>query len=144
MAFLDEILLHVSRGVRWDSDHVVILSDELRSIAEEIVRGDYLSRVHIGLDFFDASINRVAAWVIGTRCMLKALLIALLEPTAKLHEFEYNGDFTSRLALLEELKTLPFGAVWDYYCRKEEVPAGPGWLKEVRDYEAKVTNSRQS
>jgi L-rhamnose isomerase len=144
MGFLDEILLHVSRGVRWDSDHVVILSDELRSIAEEIVRGDYLPRIHIGLDFFDASINRVAAWVIGTRCMLKALLIALLEPTAKLCEFEYNSDFTSRLALLEELKTLPLGAVWDYYCRKEEVPAGPDWLKEVRDYEANVTNSRQS
>jgi len=142
LTFLDEILLHVSRGVRWDSDHVVILSDELRALACEIVRGDYLQRVHIGLDFFDASINRVAAWVIGARCMLKALLIALLEPTAKLREFEYNGDFTSRLALLEELKTFPFGAVWDYYCRKEDVPAGADWLKEVRDYEAKVTNSR--
>jgi L-rhamnose isomerase len=144
MTFLDEILLHVSRGVRWDSDHVVILSDELRALACEIVRGDYLQRVHIGLDFFDASINRVAAWVIGTRCMLKALLIALLEPTAKLCEFEYNGDFTSRLMLLEELKTLPFGAVWDYYCNKMEVPAGPDWMKEVRDYEVKVINSRQS
>ncbi len=143
LAFLDEILLHVSRGVRWDSDHVVILSDELRALACEIVRGDYLQRVHIGLDFFDASINRVAAWVIGTRCMLKALLIAMLEPTEKLREFEYNGDFTSRLAILEELKTLPFGAVWDYYCRKKDVPAGEDWLKEVRDYEAKVTNSRQ-
>jgi len=144
LAFLDEILLHVSRGVRWDSDHVVILSDELRALACEIVRGDYLPRVHIGLDFFDASINRVAAWVIGTRCMLKALLIALLEPTEKLHQMELNGDYTSRLAMLEELKTFPFGAVWDYYCRKEDVPAGPDWLKEVRDYEAKVTNSRQS
>ena len=116
LTFLDEILLHVSRGVRWDSDHVVILSDELRAIAEEIVRGDYLQRVHIGLDFFDASINRVAAWVIGTRCMLKALLIALLEPTKKLRELENSGDFTSRLTMLEELKTLPFGTVWDYYC----------------------------
>jgi len=140
---LDEILLHVSRPVRWDSDHVVILSDELRSIAEEIVRGDYLQRVHIGLDFFDASINRVAAWVIGTRCMLKALLIALLEPTDKLRQMELAGDYTWRLAMLEELKTLPFGAVWDYYCRKSDVPAGDNWLKEVKDYEGKVTSKRQ-
>ena len=144
MTFLDEILLHVSRGVRWDSDHVVILSDELRSIAEELVRGDYLERVHIGLDFFDASINRVAAWVIGTRCMLKALLIALLEPTEKLREMELAGDFTGRLAMLEEHKTLPFGAVWDYYCLKENTPAQADWLKEVRDYEAKVTSLRPS
>ena len=143
MEFLDRILLHVSRGVRWDSDHVVILSDELRAICEEIVRGDLLDRIHIGLDFFDASINRVAAWVIGTRCMLKALLIALLEPTDKLREMELSGDFTSRLAMLEELKTMPFGAVWDYYCTKMEVPMGPDWLKEIRDYEAKVTNLRQ-
>ena len=142
LCYLDEILLHVSRPVRWDSDHVVILSDELRAIAEEIVRGDYLQRVHIGLDFFDASINRVAAWVIGTRCMLKALLIALLEPTDKLRQMELAGDYTWRLAMLEELKTLPFGAVWDYYCRKSDVPAGDNWLKEVKDYEAKVTSKR--
>ena len=144
LTFLDEMLLHVSRGVRWDSDHVVILSDELRCLTEEIVRGDYLQRVHIGLDFFDASINRVAAWVIGTRCMLKALLIALLEPTDKLRQMEEAGDFTARLAMLQELKTLPLGAIWDYYCIKEAVPAGADWLKEVRDYEAKVTNLRQS
>jgi len=143
MEFLDRILLHVSRGVRWDSDHVVILSDELRAICEEIVRGDYLERVHIGLDFFDASINRVAAWIIGSRCMLKALLIALLEPTDKLREMEMSGDFTSRLAMLEELKTMPFGAVWDYYCSKMNVPVGPDWLVEVRDYEAKVISSRR-
>jgi L-rhamnose isomerase len=142
LTFLDEILLHVSRGVRWDSDHVVILSDELRGIAEEIVRGDYLERVHIGLDFFDASINRVAAWVIGTRCMIKALLIALLEPMEKLREMELSGDFTSRLAMLEELKTLPFGAVWDYYCAKQDVPVAEAWLNEVRDYERKVTGLR--
>jgi len=142
LTFLDEILLHVSRGVRWDSDHVVILSDELRAIAEETVRGDYLNRVHIGLDFFDASINRIAAWVIGTRCMLKALLIALLEPREKLQQMEVNGDFTSRLAMLEEIKSLPFGAIWDYYCQKSSVPAGDAWLKEVKDYEAKVTSKR--
>ncbi len=143
LTFLDEILLHVSRGVRWDSDHVVVLSDELRAIAEQIVRGDYLQRVHIGLDFFDASINRIAAWVIGTRCMIKALLIALLEPADKLREIELDGDYTARLAMLEELKTMPFGAVWDYYCTKQDVPPGPDWLKEVRDYESKVTNKRQ-
>ena len=136
------VLLHVSRPVRWDSDHVVILSDELRAIAEEIVRGDYLQRVHIGLDFFDASIDRIAAWVIGTRCMLKALLIALLEPTEMLRRMEVTGDYTSRLAMLEELKTLPFGAVWDYYCEKSDVPAGDAWLKEVKDYEDRVTSKR--
>ncbi len=143
LTFLDEILLHVSRGVRWDSDHVVVLSDELRAITEQIVRGDYLKRVHIGLDFFDASINRIAAWVIGTRCMIKALLIALLEPAEKLRETELDGDYTARLAMLEELKTMPFGAVWDYYCTKQDVPPGPDWLKEVSDYETKVTNLRQ-
>jgi L-rhamnose isomerase len=143
LTYLDRILLHVSRGVRWDSDHVVILSDELRAIAEEIVRGDYLERVHIGLDFFDASINRVAAWVIGTRCMLKALLLAVLEPTDKLRRAEAGGDYTTRLAMLEELKTMPFGAVWDYYCTRQDVPAGTDWLKEVRDYEKRVTSLRQ-
>lgn len=144
LTFLDEILLHVSRGVRWDSDHVVILSDELRAIAEEIVRGGYLERVHIALDFFDASINRVSAWVTGTRCMLKAMLIALLEPTAKLRKLEAGGDYTSRLAMLEEIKGLPFGAVWDYYCKRQDVPSGLDWLKEVKNYEASVTNLRQS
>jgi L-rhamnose isomerase len=143
LTWLDEILLHVSRGVRWDSDHVVILSDDLRAIAEEVVRGDYLGRVHIGLDFFDASINRVAAWVIGTRCMLKALLIALLEPTQKLREMEGAGDYTGRLALLEELKTMPFGAVWDYCCLRQGAPVGPAWLDEVRAYERAVLASRR-
>ena len=143
LTFLDEILLHVSRGVRWDSDHVVILSDELRAIAEEIVRGDYLHRVHIGLDFFDASINRVAAWVIGTRCMIKALLIALLEPTKTLRQMEQAGDYTTRLAMLEEIKTLPFGAVWDYYCMKSNAPAAEGWLAEVKAYEKSVLSKRR-
>jgi L-rhamnose isomerase len=142
LCHLDEILLHVSRGVRWDSDHVVVLSDDLRAIAEEIVRGDYLKRVHIGLDYFDASINRVAAWVIGTRCMIKALLIALLEPTKKLRELEGSGDFTSRLALMEELKTLPFGAVWDWYCQSQDVPVESAWLDEVKEYERKVLSKR--
>ena len=116
LLYLDEILLHVSRGVRWDSDHVVILNDDLRAIAEEIVRGGFLDRVHIGLDFFDASINRIAAWVIGTRAMIKALLAALLEPIDRLREREVCGDYSARLAMVEEIKTLPLGAVWDYYC----------------------------
>jgi L-rhamnose isomerase len=142
MTFVDEILLHVSRGVRWDSDHVVILSDELQALAQELVRGNYLDRTHIGLDFFDASINRIAAWAIGTRCMIKALLLALLEPTAKLQQVEAAGDFTSRLALLEEIKTLPFGAVWDYYCAKSNVPVGNAWLNEVKTYEKNVLSKR--
>ncbi len=143
LLYLDEILLHVSRGVRWDSDHVVILNDELRAIAEEIVRGGFTPRVHIGLDFFDASIHRVAAWVIGMRAMLKALLLALLEPTDELRTLEQSGDFTARLAMLEELKTLPAGAVWDYYCLRQDVPAGAAWIEEVKGYESKVTSKRQ-
>ncbi len=142
MPFVDEILLHVSRGVRWDSDHVVILSDELEALAQELVRGNYLDRVHIGLDFFDASINRIAAWAIGTRCMLKALLLALLEPTKQLQRLEATGDYTSRLARLEELKTLPFGAVWDYYCLRSNVPPGDAWLNEVKTYENDVLAKR--
>jgi L-rhamnose isomerase len=142
LCYLDEILLHVSRGVRWDSDHVVILSDELQAIACEIVRGGYLKRVHIGLDFFDASINRLAAWVIGTRCMIKALLMALLEPTGQLCELEQSGDFTSRLAILEELKTLPFGAVWDYYCLKQQTAVSTDWISEVKKYENNVLSKR--
>jgi L-rhamnose isomerase len=143
LAHLDEILLHVSRGVRWDSDHVVNMSDDLRATAEEIVRGDYLSRVHIGLDYFDASINRVAAWVIGTRCMLRALLGAMLEPIEKLRKFEIDGDFTSRLAMLEELKAMPAGAVWDYHCQQQGAPVGPAWIDQVKEYERRVLSKRK-
>ena len=135
LAFLDEVLLHVSRGVRWDSDHVVLLTDELQAIAQEIVRGGFLERVHIGLDFFDASINRVAAWVIGSRNTLRALLMALLEPLDQLKEIEVSGDYTKRLALLEELKGLPFGAVWDAFCLREGVPVGVRYVDEIQDYE---------
>lgn len=142
LLFLEEILLHVSRGVRWDSDHVVIDSDDVRAIAQEVVRGGFLGRVHIGLDFFDASINRVAAWVIGMRSMLKALLRALLEPIGRLRQLEIEGDFTGRLALMEELKTLPAGAVWDYHCLQHGVPVGEAWLAEVRRYEAEVLARR--
>ncbi len=142
LMFVPQLLLHVSRPVRWDSDHVVILDDELRAIAQELVRSGKLDKVHIGLDFFDASINRIAAWVIGTRCMIKALLIALLEPTDRLRQAEADGDFTSRLAMLEELKTLPYGAVWDYYCAKSEVPVGPAWLADAKAYEKNVLAKR--
>ena len=142
LQFLPEILLHVSRGVRWDSDHVVILNDDLLSIAREIVANGFEKRVHIGLDYFDASINRVAAWTIGTRNMLRALLIALLEPTDMLQGTEAAGDFTTRLALQEEIKSLPFGAVWDYYCEKKGVPVGENWLAEVKLYEKEVLSKR--
>ena len=142
LQFVPEILLHVSSGVRWDSDHVVLLDDPTKAIMEEIVRGGFTSRTHIGLDFFDASINRVAAWVIGTRSALKSLLIALLEPIDKLRQVENEGDNTSRLALLEELKTLPFAAVWDEHCRRQNVPVGPAWLKEVKNYESTVLAKR--
>jgi L-rhamnose isomerase len=143
LQFLPEMLLHVSRGVRWDSDHVVVLNDDLLAIAHEIVANGYLDRVHIGLDFFDASINRVAAWTIGTRNMLRALLIALLEPTDRLRALEADGDFTARLALQEELKTLPFGAVWDYYCETKNVPAGENWLANIKRYEKNVLSKRE-
>jgi L-rhamnose isomerase len=142
LAFLDEMLLHVSRGVRWDSDHVVVLSDDLQAIAQEIVRGGYLSRVHIGLDYFDASINRVAAWVIGARAMQRALLLALLEPIERLRKMEVAGDYTGRLALLEELKGLPSGAVWDYFCLQRGVPVGMRFMDEIREYEERVLSRR--
>jgi L-rhamnose isomerase len=142
MCFLPEIALHVSRGVRWDSDHVVTLTDDLQAIAQEIVWGGYTERVHIGLDYFDASINRVAAWIIGTRNMIKALLLALLAPIDTLKKAELAGDYTSRLALLEDLKVLPFGAVWDYYCQKMGVPVGSDWLAVVKQYEKDVLSKR--
>jgi L-rhamnose isomerase len=144
LQFLPEILLHVSRGVRWDSDHVVILNDDLLAIAREIVANGFEKRVHIGLDYFDASINRVAAWTIGARNMLRALLIALLEPTEKLRAAENENDFTMRLALQEEIKSLPFGAVWDFYCESKNVPVGEKWLAEVKHYEKKFCRSAKT
>jgi L-rhamnose isomerase len=142
LLWVDQLLLHVSRGIRWDSDHVVTLTDELQAIMQELVRGDTLGRVHLGLDFFDASINRVAAWIIGTRCTIKALLMAMLEPTDLVRECEHNSDFTGRLALLEEFKTLPFGAVWDYYCLQSNVPSGGTWLEDIRQYERTILSVR--
>jgi L-rhamnose isomerase len=142
LVYLDELLLHVSRGVRWDSDHVVIFNDELAAIAQEIVRNKATKRVHIGLDYFDASINRIAAWTIGSRNTLKALLVALLEPTSQLLAFENSANYTQRLALLEEIKTLPWQAVWDFYCLKNNVPVGMAFMNVINDYEQKVLSRR--
>jgi L-rhamnose isomerase len=142
LQYLPEILLHVSRGVRWDSDHVVTFSDDLQAIAREVVANGYLPRVHLGLDYFDASINRLAAWVIGARNLLKALLQALLEPTARLRAYEEEGDFTSRLALQEAIKSLPLGAVWNYYCSHAAVACDPDWLPEVQRHEKQTLAKR--
>ena len=142
LIYLDELLLHVSRGVRWDSDHVVTFNDDLQAIAQEIVRNDALERVHIGLDYFDASINRVAAWTIGARNTLRALLMALLEPQEMLKQYEIEGDFSSRLALQEELKSMPFSAVWDYYCLQKNVPVGMDFMNVIKDYEKKELEKR--
>ncbi len=142
LMYVPELLLHVSRGVRWDSDHVVTFSDELQAIMQEIIRGEYLDRVHIGLDFFDASINRIAAWAIGTRNVLKALLAALLEPTETYQQLENDGDYTARLALMEEQKMMPLGAVWNRYCETSGVPVGSQWLEQVRSYESNVLSRR--
>ncbi len=142
MLYVPELLLHVSRPVRWDSDHVVTLTDELQAIMQQLVRNNFLDRTHIGLDFFDASINRVAAWVIGTRNALRALLMALVEPTEMLCNYENEGDFTGRLALLEEAKGLPFGAVWDMYCHQQGVPVGMSFLDEIKQYEQAVLAQR--
>ncbi len=142
MPFVNEVLLHVSRGVRWDSDHVIMLNDDLNAIAQELVRHNYLDRVHIGLDYFDASINRIAAWVIGTRNMQKALLAALLEPYKEMQALENAGDFAGRLARIEENKTMPFGAVWDYFCSKAGVPVGFDYMGSIRDYEKRVLVKR--
>jgi len=142
LQFVPEIILHVSRGVRWDSDHVVLLDDPTKAMMEEIIRGEFIPRTHIGLDFFDATINRIAAWTIGTRNTLKALLLALLEPMEKLRAAENAGDLTTRLALFEEEKTLPFAAVWDEHCRRQNVPEGILWLEEVKAYERDILSRR--
>lgn len=140
LQFIPELLLHVSRGVRWDSDHVVLLDDPTLGIMEELVRGDFLARTHIGLDFFDASINRIAAWVIGTHSTQKALLAALLQPLSRLRVLEASGALWERLALQEESKTLPAGAVWEEFLRRNNVPAD--WMGEVRSYERDVLSKR--
>ena len=142
LQWVDEVLLHVTRPIRWDSDHVVTLNEDVQLIASEIVRNNFLSRVKIGLDFFDASINRLGAYVIGTRATQKAFMIAMLEPTEKLIKYEEAGQNFERLALLEELKTKPFGAVWDYYCMTENVPVGESYIAEIQQYEKEVLSKR--
>ncbi len=142
LAFYDKIPLHVTRAVRWDSDHVVILEDEIKEIAKEIVRNDATEKVLIGLDFFDASINRIAAWVIGTRNMQKALLYALLMPNEKLKDLQDNSKFTEKLMLSEEMKTYPFGDIWNYYCETQNVPADESWYDAVAEYEQNVLLKR--
>ena len=142
MLYLEGLMLHVSRGVRWDSDHVVTWTDDLQAIAREAVRSQALERIHFGLDYFDASINRIAAWTTGARSTLRALLMALLEPFGKLTAYEKDGDFTSRLVLQEEIKSMPFSAVWDAYCTRKGVPAGMDILAEIKDYEKKELAGR--
>ena len=142
LLFTPEILLHVSRGVRWDSDHVVILNDELQAIAQEIIRAKALERVHVGLDFFDASINRIGAYVIGVRATQKAFLQALLEPSAQLSSYEANGQNFERLALLEEAKSLPWAAVYDYYCATKGITPAEDYISDIQEYERNVTSKR--
>ncbi|MBF0651749.1 L-rhamnose isomerase [Dysgonomonas sp. GY75] len=142
LLFTPEIMLHVSRAVRWDSDHVVLLNDETIDLAKEIVRADALDKVHIGLDFFDASINRIGAYAIGIRSTQKAFLQGLLEPIAKLREYEANGQYFERLALLEEAKGLPWNAVWDYFCVKNNIAVGEDYIGEIQQYEKDVTSKR--
>jgi L-rhamnose isomerase len=143
LLYLDELLLHVSRGVRWDSDHVVTYTDDLQAITQEVVRNNALSRIHIGLDYFDASINRIAAWVIGARSTLKAFLAALLEPGDRLKQIELDGDFTQRLALLENQKWMPLSDVWNYYCLINDVPIGIDFMAGIRDHENTTLKNRE-
>ncbi|MCX6226059.1 MAG: L-rhamnose isomerase, partial [Bacteroidia bacterium] len=142
LQFIDELLLHMTRPVRWDSDHVVTLNEDIQLIASEIIRNDFLKRVNIGLDFFDASINRLGAYIVGTRAVKKAFMYALLEPTSKLTDLEETGQLFERLALMEELKTKPFGAVWDYYCLKSGVPVAEDYIADVQEYERTVLARR--
>lgn len=142
LMYVPELLLHVSRGVRWDSDHVVLFDDPTQQIMQELVRSDALPRTHIGLDFFDASINRIAAWALGTRAAQKSLLLALLEPRAALQQAELSGDYTTRLALLEQTKALPWSVVWEEFCARQSVPGELGLLAAIKDYEKTVLSAR--
>jgi L-rhamnose isomerase len=143
LQFVPRLLLHLRRGTHRDGSHVVLFDDATRALMGELVRGEFLHRVHLAMDFFDAGINRIAAWVIGARATRQALLLALLQPLARLRELEASGDFTGRLALLEETKTLPFSAIWDEFCRRHNVPVGLKWLDEVKRYEAQVLALRR-
>jgi L-rhamnose isomerase len=143
LLFTPEIMLHVSRPIRWDSDHVTILNDETIDLAKEIVRAGALDRVHIGLDYFDASINRIGAYIIGIRSTQKAFLQGLLEPIAQLREYEENGQYFERLALLEEAKSLPWNAVWDYFCLTNNMAVGEDYIRDIQQYEKDVTSKRK-
>lgn len=143
LLFTPEIMLHVSRPVRWDSDHVVLLNDETIDLAREIIRANALERIHVGLDFFDASINRIGAYLVGIRSTQKAFLQALLEPLDKLREYEASGKFFERMALLEEAKSLPWNSVWDYFCLKNNVAIGEDYISEVQQYEKDITSKRK-
>ncbi len=142
LLYVDELLLHMTRPVRWDSDHAVTWNEDIQLIASEIVRNGFLSRVHVGLDFFDASINRIGAYVVGSRAAKKAFLYAFLEPHAKLVQLEENGHYFERLAFTEELKTKPFGAVWDWYCHQAGVPVAEDYIADIQDYEIKILSKR--
>jgi L-rhamnose isomerase len=142
LQYTDELLFHVSRGVRWDSDHVVIMNDDLCALTDEIVRAGALHSVHFALDFFDASINRIGAWVIGSRAAQKSILRSLLEPRKLLMDYEGSENYFARLALLEESKSLPFGDVWDEFCERMDVPSGADWMNDVAEYERAVTSRR--
>jgi len=142
LLYLPKLLIHVSRGIRWDSDHVVILGDDIRALMQEIVRADALGRVNIALDFFDAEMNRVGAWVIGARATLRAVLEALLEPIGVAREYEASSQAFGRLAALEEAKHLPVGDVWEYYCASNSVPTGRAWIQEIERYEKTVLSHR--
>ncbi|MEN8192939.1 MAG: L-rhamnose isomerase [Bacteroidota bacterium] len=142
LQFSNEVLFHITRMVRWDSDHIPIINDELRDMASQIIRYNLDKKTHIALDFFDATLNRVGAYVLGIRSAIKTLLIALLEPSSKIKAAEESGDYLSRLALMEEAKTHPVGAVWDYYCQINNVPTESEWLKEVIDYEKNILSKR--
>lgn len=142
LLYLPEVMLHVTRGIRWDSDHVVLLTDEILAIAQEIVRADAVDKVHVGLDYFDASINRIGAYVVGVRATQKALLQALLEPLAQLRAYEAEGKFFERMALLEEAKAMPWAAVYNYYCLQKGVAAGESYIADVQQYEIEVTSKR--
>jgi L-rhamnose isomerase len=142
LLFTPEIMLHVSRPIRWDSDHVTIMNDDTLDLAKEIVRCDALDRVNIGLDYFDASINRIGAYVIGSRATQKCFLQALLEPLTVLRKYEADGKYFERLALLEESKVLPWNAVWDMFCLKNDVPVGEDFIANIQQYEQEVTSKR--
>src|SRR5690606_1344121 len=142
LLYVDELMLHMTRGVRWDSDHVVIFNDEIQLIAQEIVRCNALERVHVGLDYFDASMNRIGAYVIGTRAAKQAFLYALLEPTPKIREYEEAGRNFERLALMEVMKTKPLGAVYDYWCLTGNVPVAEDYIADIQQYEKDVLLKR--